>query len=305
MIDFKIKGTKLPVIPKGIEYSVSHWTDGVTDITSSTIKNLVSFGTKHCAGEEWILAEKPNFRLKSYFMFKLSDIEHLAKEQGMMGIGLPQYWVVKSDTSHPDWRKVIDYLNKTYSQEWSGGSHGHYYGFDGNERYNGTDYYRYLSYFKNNPTVLTIEEFVSLTNQKTENMITIKREQLKSIHDIACTAWQEKIKNIAKEQPFGEIELSQSQIDEMFKAAQSQQLPILEEIFGKQIEELDFRSKTINFKVDDTDVFGSSDMNIIDSFISLPICEEDKNMFFLNPNYNWELCDNDLIVTRKKIEDMR
>lgn len=300
MIDFKIKGTKLPVIPTGTTGRLPDWVDDVTDVTFSIKENFVSFGTKQLAGEEWILAEKPSYQFDSYYMFKFSDIERLAKEQGLISTGLPQYWVVKCDTSHPDWRKVIDYLNKTYSQEWSGGNHGHYYGFDGNERYNGTDYWASLSDFKNNPTVLTIKEFVSLTNQKTENMVTIKREQLKSIHDIACTAWQEKIKNIAKEQPFGEIELSQSQVDEMFKAAQSQQLPILEEIFGKQIKDLDFRSKTINFKVDGINIFGGSDMSVLDSFIGLPVGEEDKNRFFLNPNYNWELCHNDLIVTRKK-----
>ena len=300
MIDFKIKGTKLPVIPPGTTSRLLDWVDDVTAVTFSIKENFVSFGTKQLAGEEWILAEKPSYQFDSYYMFKLSDIERLAKEQGLISTGLPQYWVVKCDTSHPDWRKVIDYLNKTYNRHWLGNNHDEYYGFDGNIMHNGTNCGSNLLDFENNPTVLTIEEFVSLTNQKTENMVTIKREQLKSIHDIACTAWQEKIKNIAKEQPFGEIKLSQSQVDEMFKAAQSHQLPTLEGIFGKQIKDLDFRSGTINFKVDNIDVFRHSNMKLSESFIGLPICEDDKNMFFLNPDYNWELHGCELIVTRKK-----
>jgi hypothetical protein len=240
---------------------------------------------------------------------------------------LPKYWVVERDETNPDWKKVIEYLNKKGARSWIGDAF-NYYGFDGNEL-SGVNCWDKLSHFKGNPTLLTIEQFMKLSNQntmedfkvkgtklpvipngtyfrcvntgydgsdsqyignnydlvsfgckdfkgetyiladhkdyhgenylmfkesilqelykeqnlteqKSETMVTIKREQLQEIHDIACSTWKVRIKELAQEQPFGDIELSQTQVDEMFKAATSTQLPVLEKIFGKQEEPINF-----------------------------------------------------------------
>jgi hypothetical protein len=145
---------------------------------------------------------------------------------------LPEYWVVKQDQNNPGWKKVIKYLNDKSGYGWVGDAYT-YYGTEPNCDKN-VNCWDNISNFLNNPTLLTIEEFLRLTNQKPETMITIKREQLLSIHDIACSAWKERITNIAKDQPFGDIALSQTQVDGMFKAANSDQKVVLEQIFGKQ-----------------------------------------------------------------------
>jgi hypothetical protein len=139
-----------------------------------------------------------------------------------------------------------------------------------------------------------------LTSKTEENMIKIKREQLLEIHNIACSTWKSKIEQLATKSLFGtEIELTQAQVDEMFKAATSTQLPTLENIFGKQLKELDFRSQSIQLHVDNIKVFGGSDLTAADSFIGLPRHEGTKDTFFLNPNYTWKLDGCELTVTRK------
>jgi hypothetical protein len=67
---------------------------------------------------------------------------------------------------------------------------------------------------------------------KTKNMVTITREQLKEIHDIACDTWKTKIEKIARNQPFGDIELSETKVQEMRDAATGAQKPTIEKIFG-------------------------------------------------------------------------
>jgi hypothetical protein len=62
-----------------------------------------------------------------------------------------------------------------------------------------------------------------------------KRKELQKIHDIACDGWKQRIANIAKDQPFGDIKLSQAKVDKMFKAATPKQLPVLEKIFDKRV----------------------------------------------------------------------
>ena len=249
---------------------------------------------------------------------------------------LPQYWVVKRDNTNPNWKKVINYLNKQSGYEWEGNAF-NYYGIERNGGLNGgVNCYDTLFNFNDKPTLLTIEEFMelskqntvvdfiekfmevdfkvkgtklpvvthgthfrcintpydnsdsqfsgdrddlvsfgcvdykgetyiladfkdydgnnyfmfkesilqelakkqNLTNQKLETMVTIKREQLQEIHDIACSTWKDRIKDIAKEQPFGDINLSDGTVDTMFKAATLDQSPVLEKIFGKREEEI-------------------------------------------------------------------
>lgn len=76
---------------------------------------------------------------------------------------LPKYWVVKSDISNSNWKKVIAYLNKIHVKDWFRGTDDAYYGFDGGTSYKGTNVCYDLSSFKNTPVILTIEEFVEMT----------------------------------------------------------------------------------------------------------------------------------------------
>ncbi|MEI6882772.1 MAG: hypothetical protein WCK82_15740, partial [Bacteroidota bacterium] len=204
---------------------------------------------------------------------------------------LPKYWVVQRDESNPNWKKVIAYLNQISEYNWQGDAY-LYYGTERNDE-KGVNCYNNLYSFHGNPTVLTIEEFMELTEEKLETTVKIERKQLQVIYDIACSDWKVKIEGIAQGQPFGdEIELTESQVDEMFKAATATQLPVLVDIFGKQSKELDFRVD-IDTIIDDLKIFGDVQTPNDQAFIVLPHIEteEDKNKFYLNPNYNWELVD--------------
>jgi hypothetical protein len=159
VVDFKVKGTKLPVITEGTSFRCVDWDQRDSCNWSGEANNLISFGTQTFNNETYILAEKANYIEGNYYMFLESILQELAKKQ-------------------------------------------------------------------------------NLTEQKSETMVTIKREQLQEIHDIACDVWKTRITDIAKDQPFGDIALADGTVNKMFKAATSTQLPVLEKIFGKQEEEI-------------------------------------------------------------------
>lgn len=143
----------------------------------------------------------------------------------------------------------------------------------------------------------TLED-IELYTEGENNMKTIKKSELKKIHDVACPTWQSKITALANRNPWGDdIELSQEEVDRMFRAASASQTQVLEEVFGKQNEEIDLFSEDINHNVHGIPVFGGASLGTADALIELP--DAKSNAFYLNPNYNWELKRNRLIVTRK------
>jgi hypothetical protein len=170
--------------------------------------------------------------IEEFVQLTKQNTEEMAKSTATL-TELPEYWVVRQDLTNPGWKKVIEYLNAKSGYGWFGHAY-NYYGTEPNCA-KGVNCYDEISQFLNNPTLLTIEEFLRLTNQKSETMVTIKRKELQKIHDIACDGWKQRIANIAKDQPFGDIKLSQAEVDEMFKAATPKQLPVLEKIFDKRV----------------------------------------------------------------------
>lgn len=78
---------------------------------------------------------------------------------------LPPFWCVKRDKNNPDWQKVIDYLNIIYGSKYYTGDADYYvyYGYDNNNYLKGTNNNENVSCFENNPTLLTIEQFVEMT----------------------------------------------------------------------------------------------------------------------------------------------
>ena len=70
---------------------------------------------------------------------------------------LPKYWIVKNDFSQKYKDSVLKYLNQEYNNELKG--LGEYYGNgDGDWRC-----YSSIELFKNNPTLLTLDEFIELS----------------------------------------------------------------------------------------------------------------------------------------------
>ena len=77
---------------------------------------------------------------------------------------LPKYWAVKIDTSNPYWSKVVDYLNFIYGRiHYDGLAPNCYYGFDGEGDKKGIHCFLTMDKFKNNPKLLTIKQFVEMT----------------------------------------------------------------------------------------------------------------------------------------------
>lgn len=85
---------------------------------------------------------------------------------------LPEYWVVQNDGTQLFKDIVLKYLNNKYETDWYGLSN--FYGYDGNLLYRGTNARNSIKSFKNNPTLLTLEEFIELSKEKEEKLYTIK-----------------------------------------------------------------------------------------------------------------------------------
>lgn len=76
---------------------------------------------------------------------------------------LPKYFIIKRDTNNPLWKDYIEWLNKTYKRSWSGAAW-NFYGFDGGPSCGGTNALNDIEFFKNNPTLLTLEEWSEMVN---------------------------------------------------------------------------------------------------------------------------------------------
>lgn len=73
----------------------------------------------------------------------------------------------------------------------------------------------------------------------------ITRENLQKIHAVACTNWKTKLESYATRNPFGtDIELTQAEVDEMFKASDENQTKILKKFFTIPV---DVRDKIKSF----------------------------------------------------------
>ena len=298
--DLKIPGARLPNLTGTVKCRVVHW--GGPDQTINFSKRaMYSFGTTMHNDVQYILAEEFHYSLSVYYMIPTTTIEKLAIEQGMIGKKeLPKSFACQN-TNQKLWDKYIVWLNSLENNSLEGDVADSYYGIDKYGKVN-------LSCLKNRfDTILSLKEWneiVNGTKKKTEkvmknkNYYSITREQLKSIHNVACNGWKEKITEYAGRNPFGlMIEFTHAEVDTMFKVSDKAQTKVLESIFGKQTKELNFKSDTIDFKVDGIDVFSATNIRLIDAFITLP--DSDLDYFHLNPNYSWEIKDNSLIVTRK------
>ena len=83
-------------------------------------------------------------------------------------------------------------------------------------------------------------------------MYEVHLKDIMKIHDIACDTWKEiimesyisKVHNLKLTKTF-----FQSDVDKMFKAATSSQVPVLEQVFGKQVEKIEWNKIKTGSKV--------------------------------------------------------
>ena len=145
-------------------------------------------------------------------------------------------------------------------------------------------------------TEITFEQFKTyVLKQNNMNTNTISRTDLGKIHNIACSTWKTKIENLGSRNPFSDtIELTQSEVDEMFKAATPDQRPTLVNIFGEQSNQIDLTGlSTIEYKINGRSILAVRSMGDY----------KDKG-FYLEDDFKWEIVKDNygelvLIPTRK------
>jgi hypothetical protein len=125
----------------------------------------------------------------------------------------------------------------------------------------------------------------------------LSRQGLKEIHSVACSYWKGKLEGMGIRNPLEDyIELTQEEVDAMFKACTKEQLPIVSKYLKQDDGTLDLKNVQGGF-------IGLTDN---DSLIALRTkCEYGNKSFWLNSNYNWEIKrDTDnvlcLLPTKKK-----
>ena len=69
---------------------------------------------------------------------------------------------------------------------------------------------------------------------------TITKKNLKTIYDVACPSWKTKLEDYARRNPFdSEVELTQSEIDEMYNASDDKQKVVLNKFFVRYVSNID------------------------------------------------------------------
>lgn len=134
----------------------------------------------------------------------------------------------------------------------------------------------------NKYTFISAEQFIKDNTKETMQKLTVKKSEFKKVHNVACPTWQTKCKEYASKDLFSDvITFTQQQVDEMFDAAQSHQLPILEEVFGKREEKFNSSFLKIGeiIQINDPDVKEYNGKYLIKTFDNLTMIE--------NPNKTW------------------
>jgi len=109
-VDFTIKGTKLPMIPKGTEYRTEMNNKRLLEITDDNIgiDKLKTISISECGKN--ILASWYDEDMNCY-IFPLSTIEALAEEQGML--------YEKEEAPKNHFKHSIELINEKYPNGWS------------------------------------------------------------------------------------------------------------------------------------------------------------------------------------------
>jgi hypothetical protein len=124
----------------------------------------------------------------------------------------------------------------------------------------------------------------------------LSRKGLKEIHSIACTAWKSTLEEWGNTNPLEDyIELTQEQVNNMFKACTATQLSIVSKYLTEDDGSVDVSNVTYNHN---GALWGCKYLIRHNAITSI------KNSFWLNPDFNWEVKMNGdtpfLVPTKKK-----
>jgi hypothetical protein len=127
----------------------------------------------------------------------------------------------------------------------------------------------------------------------------LSRQGLKEIHSVACSSWKTTLEQFGRRNPLEDyIELSQEEINIMFKACTENQLPIV----SKYLKQDDGSVDVTKFKFDGDGILDDKSFYIIRD---REWGKYRKKSFLLSPRYNWEIKEDELgylclIPTKKK-----
>jgi len=111
MKDFKVCGTKLPIIPKNTTYRIRDHQEAYDNKLSYDLYGIVSYGSRKINDEIYILAERPNYKFLTHFMFKELDIINIEtqKLQEIISYKLikPEYKEAAENIMGHKWSKDI------------------------------------------------------------------------------------------------------------------------------------------------------------------------------------------------------
>jgi hypothetical protein len=199
---------------------------------------------------------------------------------------LPEKWAIRTTI---ETRKIINdfMISQGYDGTWNDDYFAHYpFTVGGGSAF---------GYVRGGYTEISFETFEKLVLNKeiktkhimSKQKLTVSITEVLEIHKIACTTWKETIaKYLTRVDSDQNITFTQEEVDKMFEAATSTQLPTLEDIFGAQHKE-----PTLEDMADGNPLFTMPGEFIEGaSMIEVRISSEYKDKaFWLNHNYNWEI----------------
>jgi len=148
---------------------------------------------------------------------------------------------------------------------------------------------------------ITFEQFIKhILKQETKEVmtkqkLTVSIMDVLKIHSIACISWKERIaKYLSRVDNAQEITFDQEEVDAMFRSSTLLQLPVLENIFGKQVKE-----PTLKDMADGRPLFRENPNEGTTAMIEPRLGYNDlaDKAFWLHRAYNWELkSDNEGVL---------
>ena len=132
------------------------------------------------------------------------------------------------------------------------------------------------------------------TEEKMETQ-KLSRKGLKEIHSVACGNWKLVLEKHGTRNPLEDyVELTQEEVNEMFKACTKDQLPIVSKYLKQDDGSVDISKVTYN---ENGTLLNDKYIVRHNAFTSI------TNGFWLNPDYNWEvkmISDTPFLVPTKK-----
>lgn len=128
----------------------------------------------------------------------------------------------------------------------------------------------------------------------------LSREGLKEIHSVACPNWKDVLAHYGSRNPLENyIELTQDEVDKMFKACTKEQLPIV----SKYLKQDDSSVDVTKFKVEGKGILDDNKSSYI--IRDREMGKYRKKSFLLSQWYDWEIKEDELgflclIPTKKK-----